>query len=324
MRQDIELLTQTADFVLKYGFLAIGLVLIFIIAPVIYKLAGAKRLAQGTVVFGLAFVIAYGVINLIKVVAPQWISAQRVMISGVVRGVPNGRSVQMKSDLWRVGQAYTKREFDTQQQNVFNFPYLLVTELAPTCLAVAMESMDRNSDTSQLFNIAPVSADDMALNVEIVIEVGKDQDKSILNVWREVDGRKSGGVTRLQPLKDLDPGCASASGASNNEWSIFTRAFAQSTLTDADITQRLQSDDVFARRDARIALSRKKDDNFKLIEQLLARDDNYRLQLGAVVALTGMPEDQKRQLPPNVIAKVKSLQNSTDKTMRDTAAQAIK
>ena len=325
MRPDIALLTQTADFVVKYGFLAVGMVLIFIIAPAIHKWGDARyHTTQGTVIFGLAFIIAYGVLSLVKAVAPQWISAQRVMISGIVLGVPNGKLVQMESDLWRVGQAYTKREFDTRRANVFNFPFLLVTAYAPTCLAVALEGTDRNSDTSQLFNIAPVSEDDMAPNIELVIRVDEDQNGLVMNVWREVAGKKSAVAASVQPLKELDRGCARTREGSNWDWLIIKQAFAQTALTDSEITDRLQSDDVFTRRDARISLAQRGENSFELIDKLLARDDNYRLQLGAIVALAGLSEDQKKKIPLGVLEKVRPLRGSSDKTMRDTAVLALK
>ena len=322
MRQDIALLTQTADFVVKYGFLAVGLVLIFVIAPVVYKLGKATRLSLGTATFGLAFVIAYGVINLLTIVAPQWISGQRVMISGVVLGVQNGQQLQVKSDLRRPGYAYTKREFDAQRANVFNFPFLLVTAYAPSCLAVAIVSTDKNSDHSPLFNISPVSIDDMASNVEILAEVTGDPEKPSLKVWREVNGKQAGGAAILQPLSDANPGCAATQG-SLTEWFGFAQAFAQSPLSEIEISQRLQSDDVFTRRDARISLSKGGERSFDLVGKLLGRDDNYRLQLGAVVALATMSDDLKRKAPPELMEKVRVLRNSSDKTMRDAAVQVL-
>jgi hypothetical protein len=323
VERDIALLTQTADFVVKYGFLAVGLVLIFIIAPAIYKLADSVRVAQGSAIFGLAFVVAYGVISVIKAVAPQWISAQRVMLIGTVRGVPNGHAVQMQSDLWRPGHAYTKREFDPSQANIFNFRFILVTSQAPSCLAVALASTDSTSDNSYLFNITPVSADDMASNAEVLAEFSEEQDGPTLKVWREIGEKQVGAAVMLQPLSSSDPGCVRVKGRAANEWSVFLRAWAQSALTLRDLETLLQSDDVFVRRNARIALSKMGDNAFTLIDQLLARNDNYRLQLGAAVALSLMPQDQRRRAPASVFQKLRGLQNSQDKVMKDTVFQAL-
>jgi hypothetical protein len=44
MRSDITPLTQYANFLVKYGFLATGLLLIFVIAPVVYK-SGTPEMA---------------------------------------------------------------------------------------------------------------------------------------------------------------------------------------------------------------------------------------------------------------------------------------
>lgn len=330
MRSDIELLTQTtnvvtqtADIIVQYGFLGVGLVLTLLIAPAIHKWTKAPRIGLGALCFGLAFIIAYGVINIISVVAPTWISAQRAMISGFVLGVPNGQQVQMRSNLWRAGHAYTKREFDPQRGNIFNFPFLLVTAHPPTCLAVALVSTDPNSDNSPVFNVTPISSDDMAPNMEILAELSGAPDKPALKVWRELNAKQMGKASVFQPLSSTDPGCAPVRGRLQ-VWSVFGRAFAQASVSDSEIIQRLQSDDVFTRRDARIALSKKGEDGFELIGKLLARDDNYRLQLGAAVALSGMPDEQRKKAPSDLFKKLNALQSSKDKTMRETVAQALR
>jgi hypothetical protein len=319
VRQDIVLLTQTADFVVKYGFLAVGLVLIFIIAPAIYKFANATRMAFAAVSFGLAFVVTYGVISIIAMVAPQWISSQRVMISGVVRNVPNGRQVQMKSDLWRVGNAYTKREFDPERENTFNFPFLLVTEKAPACLALAVVSTVGN-DNIQLFNIAPVSDDDMADSTEILAQYDEDNQGPRLRVWREVRHAPKGSALVYRPLGSTDRGCEAGSG--RTVWSIIGSAHAQKA--PQGIVDRLQSDDAFTRRDARIDLSKDAGSKLDLVEKLLVDDSNYRLQLGAAVAIAALPEDERKKLPPAMTDKLRELRGAADKTMRDTAVQALK
>jgi hypothetical protein len=318
-RPDIELLTQTADFVVKYGFLAVGLVLIFVIAPAIYKLAGAARMAIVAASFGLAFVVVYGVISIVAMVAPQWISSQRVMISGVVRGVPNGRQVQMKSDLWRVGNAYTKREFDPERENVFNFPFLLVTGEAPSCLALALVSTGGN-DKIDIFNVAPVTAEDMANGTDLLAQFGQDDRGTFLRVWREVSRSPKGRATVYRPLDDTERGCEAA--AHDSSFSIIGRAYAQKA--PKNIVDRLQSDDAFTRRDARIDLSKDANSNVDLLGKLLQDDGNYRLQLGAAVAITAMPDDERKKLPTDVADKLRALRDAPDKTMRDTAVQALK
>jgi hypothetical protein len=189
-------------------------------------------------------------------------------------------------------------------------------------LAVALESTDSNAESIQLFNI-PVSAEDMAPNIEILVEVIGEQDKLLLKVWREVNGKQAAKATVFDALSNVDPGCASTRGRLSDEWNVLGRAFAQAVASETEIIQRLQSDDVFTRREARIALSKRGENAFELTERLLARDDNYRLQLGALVALAGMTEDQRKKSPTGVIEKVRELRNSRDKTMRDTAVEAL-
>ena len=146
--KDIELLTQTADFVVEYGFLAVGLVLIGLIAPLIYKFSGAKQIALATLCFGVAFVVTYGVLGVLAVVAPSWVGAQRVMLVGDVRNVPNGKSIQIKSDIFDVGHAFTKREHDQGAENIFHFPFVLLSDPPPSCLDIGLASTNPNSDDS--------------------------------------------------------------------------------------------------------------------------------------------------------------------------------
>jgi hypothetical protein len=319
---DIQLLTQTADFIVKYGFLAVGLVLIVVIAPVIYKFSGAKLIALATLCFGLAFMVAYGVLGILSVVAPSWISTQRVLLSGVIRNVPNGNAVQVQSDLWRLGNAYTKRELHAEKPELFNFPFILVTTSAPSCLDIALPSTDRNAEGAS-FAFAPISDADMGSDSQLVIEFVGDLESPALKVWREKNEKRIGQAVTLQPLKGARGGCAETKDAS---WSLFTPAFAMvpSLTSDKDIIVALQSDDVFVRRSARLALSKKTEDGLALIASLVARDDNYRLQLGAVVALADVPLPALQKAPPGMLDKLRSLRGASDKTMRDAAAQALR
>ena len=207
--QDLNIVIQAADFAVKYGFLAVGLLLMLLIAPALYKW---PKLAIGTAIFGLAFVVAFGVVDLIRVVAPQWLGSQRVIISGAVLGVANGQQMQLRSDLRRPGHAYTKREHDPdpKRANVFNFPFLLVTRSAPKCIALAFENTTGNTEISHVFNITPVSIEDMKANVDILIELGRDQENPSVKVWREIEGNPTSGATQFFPLKDSDPGCTFA------------------------------------------------------------------------------------------------------------------
>ena len=78
----------------------------------------------------------------------------------------------------------------------------------------------------------------------------------------------------------------------------------------------------FLRRNARVALSKKTDDGLALIGSLVARDDNYRLQLGAAVALADVPLPVVQKGPPAMLNKLRALRGSSDRAMRDAAVQA--
>ena len=240
---DIQLITQSADFVIKYGFLGMGLLLTVVIAPLIYKLSGAKLIAYAALCFGLAFLVAFGVLGILSVVAPSWIATQRVLLAGIVRSVPNGNAIQVQSDLWRPGNAYSKREQHAEKRDLFNFSFILVTTQAPTCLDIALTSTDRNSEGA-LFAFSPVSDADMGSDAQLVLEFIGDPENPALKVWREKNEKRIGQAVTLQPLKGASGGCAEAKSAS---WSLFTPAFAMlpAKPSDDDIIVALQSDDVF-------------------------------------------------------------------------------
>src|SRR4051812_17013699 len=322
---DIGVLTETADFVVKYGFLAVGLVLIFLIAPVIYKLWGEKRLTFATVCFGLAFIISYGVLSFVSVIAPSWIASPRTIVSGTVLGITSGFQVQLRSDLRQAGQAYTKREIDRDNASISNFPFLLATRDTPGCLAVSVSSTNPDSDEIYAFNITPLSREDLTPDMEIVAKVVSTSAGGVnLRIWRERGQKQVDAPKTLEPLNETTPDCGESRTASvaPSLWSLVGSAFAQGMQTQ-DLYNSLQSDDVFTRRQARIDLSQKGGDAFQTISDLLGTDA-YRLKLGGLVALAGMPDDQRKTAPAGIWDKVRPLLGSSDKTMRDAAVQALR
>ena len=86
----------------------------------------------------------------------------------------------------------------------------------------------------------------------------------------------------------------------------------------------LQSDDVFLRRNARIDLSLQGEAALATIGELV-QADNYREQLGGVVALSIMPEAErcKARENPGLIAAIAGLAKSEDPTLRETATRAL-
>jgi hypothetical protein len=321
---DLDVLTQAADFLVKFGFLLVGLVLTFLVAPMISKVWKAKTFAIGTVCFGLAFIIAFGVIDLVQKIAPSLISSQRPILSGVVLGITDGYQVQIQSDRGRSGQAYTKREFDQQARSLYNFPFILVTTDAPTCLAIGIASTDPESDRIAVFNITPISTDDMASNQDLIAKVIQRQDTFKLQVWRERNQHQIGDVITFSPLDASASDCGTSQGQGSSLWHLVTSAFAQpvSGVNIDDFAARLRSDDLFTRRNTRIELSRRGIDAFGMINQLLDSKD-YRLQLGALVGFSEMDGESRKQIPTDLVMKARRLLNHSDKTMRDTAVRVL-
>jgi hypothetical protein len=314
--QDINILIQTADFAVKYGFLAIGLLLIFLIAPAIYRFSQAKLLSLVAVSFGLAFVIAFGTMDL-----ASRILRDRTLLTGTVLGMTNGLQVQVRSDIRQAGQAYTKREVDPENGSVFNFPFILATQDTPGCLVVSIAST--SSEKIFAFNIAPLKPEDMRSDTQVVVQVVPGAGDTMgLNVWREQGQKRLGEVIALEPLPETAQDCSKAGGAVSAFWSgLVGAAFAQDGVP-ADLANRLMSDDAFTRRDARIELSGQGAAAFPTIEGLLA-SGTPRLQAGGLVALGGMPTDEVCGAPDALWAAVEALSGTGDASVQEAAGQAL-
>ena len=57
-----------------------------------------------------------------------------------------------------------------------------------------------------------------------------------------------------------------------------------------------------------------------MARQLLNSED-YRLQLGALVVLSIMSVEDRKKLPPDVVAKVHEFTTNSDATIRETASR---
>jgi hypothetical protein len=318
---DIELFGKTADLIIKYGFLGVGLVLTLGIAPLAGKMLKSKTLTLTIASFGIAFLVAWGVLDIVQRYFPSLISSKRVLLSGVVLKVPNGYQVQIASDLRTAGAAYLRRENDVDNRELTNFPFLLLATQSPNCLALGITNNNpKDEGGSSAFKIALKSDGDFKSEVALIAQAQPDAKLFKLKVWREVDGKTIGNTALLEPLGDNNTsGCAVSPSAGILDW-LMPSAFAQSANSEKDFSVRLKSDDLFTRRDARIDLSRQGRSSVGVTREFL-NSDNYRLQLGALVALSIMPEEERKELPPDVIAKVRELKTSPDATIRETAGR---
>jgi hypothetical protein len=317
---DIVVLTQAADFLIKYGFLAVGL-LLFAATAVILKFWKSRRVGLATGCAGIAFIVAFGAIDIVQKYFPWLISSQRAVLSGVVLGLSDGFQIQLRSDRRHIGQAYTKREFDPQVRSLYNFPFIFVTTEAPSCLALAIASTDQNTELSRTFNIGPISREDMEGHTELVAKIVPHEDTFKIQLWRERNFNRVGKSATFEPLRAAARDCGSEETAAAPLLRLIPSAFAQG-LTFEDFAVKLRSDDVFTRRDARIELSRQGAAGFDTARKLLDQN-NYRLQLGATVAIGELPADQRKQVPAEIISKLRELRSHPDKTMRDAAARAV-
>jgi hypothetical protein len=320
---DIQLIDRAADLIVKYGFLGVGLVLMIVITPLIYGIWKSKTLAAVTFSFGLAFLVCFGVLDIVQRNFPWLISSKRVLLNGIILKVPNGYQIQVASDLRRPGSAYIKHENDADDRNFNSFPFLLLSSQLPNCLSLAINNNDPQTETgTSAFKITPISADDLKNEAAIVAMAQSRPDKKFeLRVWREVGDQQIGDALTLTPLDDKTPGCAIGQDAHSFNW-FMPSAFAQSAQQVEDYSARLKSDDLFTRRDARIELSKQGQSSVEMTRQFL-NSNNYRLQLGALVALSLMSEGDRKNLPPDVLAKVREFTTHSDATIRETASRIV-
>lgn len=313
-----DLAQNAADLIVKYGFLGVGVVLACMIAPAAYGVWKSKPVALATFSCGLAFVVTWGVLDIVQKNFPWLISSHRSLLNGTVLNVPNGYQVQVASDLRLVGAAYLKREFDQQNPAIYNFPFLLLSSAAPKCLSVGISNNNPNSEAgSSGFNVGPISPDDLKSEIVLVAQAERQDKGFVLKVWRESGGVQIGARSTIKPLADNAEGCSYGRTADVGGWLVST-AHAQTSAPD--LPARLKSDDLFTRRNARIELAKQGPDAADKTRALLDTTD-YRLQLGALVALSIMTADELKKLPPDIAGKVRELTSSSDPTIRETAAR---
>jgi hypothetical protein len=231
--------------------------------------------------------------------------------------------VQVRSDIRQAGQAYTKREVDPENGSVFNFPFILATQDRPGSLVVSIASTNPNSERIFAFDIAPLKAEDMRSDTQVVVQVVPGEGETMgLNVWREQGQKRVGEVVALAPLPETAQDCSKTGGGASAFWSGFAgAAFAQDGVP-ADLANRLMSDDAFTRRDARIELSGQGSAAFGTIAGLLA-SGTPRLQAGGLVALGGMPAEQMCGAPEELWATVQGLSGTADAAVQEAAGQAL-
>jgi hypothetical protein len=315
---DLKLLLGVADLIVKYGFVGVGVVLIAI-AAFIKKLWDRDSLAIPIGIFGVAFVVVAGLLDIVQRYFPWLLWSRSAMVAGVVLGIPNGFQTQVASDIRIAGPAFIKLENDPSNRTLTNFPFVLVASQSPKCLSVAIVNNDPQSETGTSgFKIEPISKDDLKSDSIIVAEAKRVGRDFHLSVWHEVHGVQVDKAVPLSALANDDLGCTVGQSVGFWQWA-FSPAFAQSnTAADQDFSLRLTSDDVFTRRNARIDLSKQGAQTVDFARKFL-NSDNYRLQLGALVSLSIKPEQEQKQLPPDVLSKVHEFTNNRDSTIRETA-----
>jgi len=149
-----------------------------------------------------------------------------------------------------------------------------------------------------------------------------------LQVWHEKDEATSGPVTVLNDGGDGGAMCAEAHKQDSAQlWrNLFgihaAAAAAPSEPNGAEISSALQSDDVFLRRQTRYALASYGEKALPIFNQILD-SKSYRLNIGALVALTYVPFSARAEMRKALQIKISPFLSSSDPELKRAAALAL-
>jgi hypothetical protein len=335
-----------ADVIIKYGFLAVGLVLIVIVPPITIMWAKSRSIAYASFWAGLAFLTTYGLLSIVEQYFPWLLISKNPVLFGMVREVPNGFKVQVRENERGV-KVYLNRQYHPDNVSLFNEFFVLSPVYHPKCLAIIIDSTDPNKEQVFSYNIDGLELSDVISMKELILHATRSSDGSILLTGR----REKNGLHVPPPLKveqrtgeeklcNDDNQDQAANQVSDLFGYIFGVAYAADhgptpappgthppapspkPLTLENIRPRLQNDDAFVRRDARSDLARLGAGAGPVVSQLLS-SGNYRLELGGLAAIAEMPKEQRAGLSDEVKRQVESHTNSSDPTMRETALRAL-
>jgi len=333
MNPDLAALTGAAasasDTIVRFGLPGVALVLLLVVALPVKVFLGASpdwnRLALAAALPGLLFLIADGAILLATLVRPGLFSSGPSILAGQLSNVPSGFQAQIASDLNDAATAYAKTIYDPDHAETKDYQFLFLTRNVPACLNVAISNASKMSEDGDLFfRVKPIGADDMGGASSLRLTLASDAGSPKLTLERYRDDLRVGEATAFDPLQTgTEPLCEAK--PATTEWFGIQTAFAdvQLPLTDEQIEARLRSDDAFIRRDARIALANKGLAALALLRKLIFDDADYRLQIGAVVAIAGMPLADRQKLPADILQKLRMLETSSDRAMSQNARAAL-
>ena len=330
MNPDLETLTsateKTVAIAAQSGFLGIGAILIIIVAPIAMYVIRSTNLALATAICGAIFLSIFGLINIVSTVWPDIIINRPNILFGKITNVAKNFRVNIVSNVKSMGNAYTKTIYNSDIENQKDSLFLYVTPSEPNCLTVAITRTDSVAEDGNLaFHVSPISKKDMDGTTELTATVitSKSDKKPYLEVVRESRGKLLGEAVKYYAIDDSDPGCK-LRATTSMLYNIFWSAMAQNSSNNLEIwKQKLTSDDVFTRRNSRIELSTLGSAGAGDLEALIQEDDNYRIQLGAAVAISVMPVEQRKLLPDSIKSKLVELKSARDPTMSATAARAL-
>jgi hypothetical protein len=330
---DIVELTQTTEYVLRYGFLGVGLLLLIGIAPILWKATHMKWAAMASAFIGILLISLFAATDFIQRIFPDWLPAQIVLVGGELQKRNIEFVTLIRSDLDHERHAYIRREFDPFDQNLRkirfffltrkeNLPKCLVLELQPLATMRPEQGFDILGDEPIVFNV-PLETAKLRQNSHMLV-IRLEPIGGALSADFQYGQNRGGSAGPLTQLGAQERDCTRARSEAQTTrqgWLGIRAAHAQPSFVTTT-EDRLLSADPLIRRDARIDLSRQGPAAFEQLGSLLG-SDQYRLQLGAAAAIAAMPRAERDLLTPELRRQLEVLTRDPDTTLSTTARRAL-
>lgn len=324
MATELQSLNGLATFLNLYGYVGVAL-LLGLVAWYFYKRPYMPGFwVTGT--FALTFLIIFGALDIVTRYFPTLIVARDPLFVGRVANVAQDMGVRLSAGDYLNTRPYLRRENDADDVAVAHHRFIFLRRHFD-CLILAVTPGDSREPR---FYVVPVPAGGEAkADAELYIRGPK---------WSAVwlQGEKPVGEPKpareLQPSEpivcDPSPPPAKAAAARVESWFAFLgQAIAQGLdpkkpPSSQSLATLLQSDDPFVRRQARQDIGAMGLAAEPTLQQFLG-SNNYRLQIGAVEAISAMKGDARKSLKGDTWKEVEALKASPDRSLRESAQRAL-
>jgi CheY-like chemotaxis protein len=341
-----DILKFSLSFITGGGYLAVGLILLAI-SYFMQNQWKAAKWACGSA--GFVLLLTFAVLNILSTQFPD-ILVDRANISVAVTRALIDDQVDLDVGNDQATPPFVRKENDKRDRSRARYYFIASRRSGQySCLTLAIATPSTLGTTSglrkeSLFSI-PVDDQDVAARREIDLTIVREQDGTI-NVWveRQDGGRPIGVKQTIAPIaipnvascQEIQAPQGHAGTTTRRSWgfSFLNVASAETppppqrpeaiTTVCMSYLTRFRSDDTILRRKTRNSLPLEGDATIPIIQRLIYHPD-YRVQLGALVALAGFVDmNPQASLPGNIVRRVEALKTSSDPTLRNAASEALK